>query len=60
MLTVVKDIEHLCGTIFRNAGKHLPIAASGNADDGGEMSAIVFDEFDPLFLFLPQLDVTVN
>ena len=60
MLTVVKDIKHLCTTIFCNAGKQLPIATGGNADDGVHMSTVVFDEFDPLLLFLPQLDNTVD
>lgn len=60
MLTVVEDIKHLCSTILCNAGKQLPIAAGGNANDGGRVSTVVFHEFDPLLLFLPQFDVTVD
>ena len=59
-LTVVEDIKDFCSAILCNAGKHLPIAASGNAYDSGRVGTVVFYEFDPLFLFLPQFDVTVD
>ena len=60
MLTVVEDVKHLGGAILCNAGKQLPIAAGRNADDRRQMSTVVLHEFDPLVLFLPELDVTID
>lgn len=60
VLTVVEDVKDFGSTILCNAGKQLPIAASGNTNDSGHMSTVVFHEFDPLLLLFPQLDMTVD
>ena len=59
-LTEIAHIEHLNTAVFGDTSKQLTIGAGGNGYDGGQMRTVVFNEFNPLLLFLPELEMAVN
>ena len=58
--TEVDHIKHLGRPILRYSGEELPIRTCGDGRNGRQMGTVVFNEFNTLILFLPQLQVSVN
>ena len=58
--TKVDNIEHFRTPILRDAGKELPVRASGNSNHRCEVSTVCLDKLDALLLLFPQLDNAVD
>lgn len=58
--TEIDDIENFSSHVFRDGSKQLAICACGDRGYCCKMGAVMFHEFDALFLLFPKLEMTIN
>lgn len=58
--TKVDHVKDFDASVVCDARDHCSVCGGGSGDDGCEVSAVVFDKFDALFLFLPKLEVSID
>ena len=58
--TKVDDVENSSLSTLANRCQELSIITCTNTDDGFEGGSIVLDEFNTVFLLLPQFQVSIQ